>query len=199
MIRHAVQTAALLVLALAAPALAQAPDTPAFTQSIGGGAQWAYPTESGTELNGTPGIRGSWRGWFGPHVGIEGDFGWWKKSVSNDYRSPDFVVTGSSTLSVYNLAFNVLGGIPLGQRANIVFGGGPGWYFETGSSEVNYNGDRYAYSDTSHHFGVQTLADLEVRATGHVSVFGGMRAEWRDVRDWTSGVVYPITGMRFTF
>ena len=198
MIRHAIPAAALLVLALAAPALAQAPATAGFTQSIGGGAQWAYPTETGNELNGTPGVRASWRGWFNPHLGVEGDFGWWQKSVSHEYRSPDFVVTGTSDLSVYNLAFNVLGGIPVG-RATIVLGGGPGWYFENGNNDALINGERQTYSSSRNHFGLQSLADVEVRASDHVSVFGGMRAEWRNVRESSSGVVYPIAGLRFIF
>ena len=199
MIRHAVPAVALLVLALAAPALAQAPAAPGFTQSIGGGAQWAYPTESGTELNGTPGLRAAWRGWFSPHFGIEGDFGWWQKSQSQEYRDANFVVTGTTTLTVYNLAFNVLGGIPLGQRTTLVVGGGPGWYFEHGSAETLVNGDRQSFSTSQDHFGIQSIADVEVSVSQRVSIFGGVRAEWRDVRESSSGVIYPIAGARFVF
>lgn len=83
MLHRSVMLAGVLALAMAAPAAAQRqPEPPA--QSIGGGVQWVYPFEGGS-LSGTPGAQASWRRWFGPNLGVEGAFGWWRRSSSIEF------------------------------------------------------------------------------------------------------------------
>lgn len=205
--RTLILTAA-VALALAAPAAAQAPQQPSLGHSIAGGAQWAFPV-SDVDLKGSAGVNASWRYFTGPHLGIEGTFGWWQKNEKGQYHSdgfttPDGAVYGAMNatyeqrLSTYGLGFNVLGRIPIG-RAAIVMGGGPGYFIEHGDANANVNGTAYANSDTGNHFGVQGLAEVEVRATGRLSVFGGLRLELRDVRYADSGFAYPIVGLRLGF
>lgn len=207
--RHLVALWAVVALAIAAPAVAQAGREPPHRQSVGGGAQWAYPASSGGEITGTPGFAGSWRAWFGPHLGLEGEFGFWRRSRTHEFSSPGYQDplgfvnepvhgTAQNRLSTYSLGANVLGRIPI-RRAAIVLGGGPGLYAERFSYDVLVNERRDSGSSGSMHFGVQSLAELEFRITPHVNAFGGLRIELRDVRYVDSGVVYPTVGLRYAF
>ena len=205
---QSVLLSAILALALAAPAAAQTA-APQHRQSIGGGARWAYPLVEGGDITGTPGFSVSWRRWIGPHLGIEGALGVWRYSASEEYTH-DGYYTADGYVSqpvhasykghmwAYNLGLNVLGRIPAG-RASIVLGGGPGLFVEQARAESSFNENRYMSSMTHKHFGLQSLAELEVRITDRMAVFGGMHAEVRDVKVADSGVVYPVAGVRVGF
>ena len=199
MAHHSAVLAAVFALALAAPAAAQT-QGPRFMQSIGGGAQWAYPMTGDTGLDGTPGLTGSWRGWFTPHLGLEAEVGWWTKGQNFEYHEPGFDASASARMHAWSAGANVLGGIPIG-RATIVLGGGPAWYHENGSFEAIYNGERQADSLAANHFGLHSLAELEVHASSRLAIYGAVHAEWRDVKEGIvdSGVVYPTVGLRVRF
>jgi hypothetical protein len=198
---------AILVVALAVPAAAQQRSAPTRSQWIGGGAQWAYPVDA-QELSATPGLNVSVRRWIGPHFGIEGEFGWWQRSKSYQYRSPAYQtpdgvfgpieVLSTSRLATYNLGMNVLGRVPMG-RAAIVAGGGPGLFVEHGRSESLVNGTSNEWSATQTHFGLQSLVTLEVRVTDRLTAYGGFRTEMRNVRWVDSFVGYPTAGVRIGF
>ena len=200
-------------LLIAAPAAAQSRSGTGLGMSVDVGPQWAFPADD-PELKGATGLRASWRRWFGPHLGISADLGWWRKRVDSTFRSPGSDVPGGTvpsiegaarhSLSAYALGLGVLGRIPAG-RAAVILGGGPGWFHDRGAyeSRVSYDlgarEEQYSGHAGRNSFGVHMLAELEVRATGHMSVFGGMRSEVRDVRYWESGIVYPSAGIRFAF
>jgi outer membrane protein with beta-barrel domain len=198
--------AAILGLALAAPATAQ-PAT--FNQSIGGGAHFISAFDN-PDLRNEPGLNASWRYWAGNHLGVEASFNWFGHDRSTDFSMPSFTmpdgtitdpmhVSVSATSSWYGLGFNVLGRIPIGSRTSVVAGGGPGFYHERGRNEENFNGAMHVITGDASHFGLQGLTELEVRATDRLSVFGGMHIQWRDVRYPDAGFAYPIVGVRMGF
>jgi hypothetical protein len=163
---------------------------------------------------GAPGIKASWRAWFGPHVGIETGFGWWRRTITREFSSPGYQWPGGPTIpanhgtdkfgvTAYALGVGVLGRIPIG-RAAVILGGGPGWFYERSKSDtlVSYETgttNRYSGGASGTHFGVQTVMELEVRTTRRVSVFGGLRSEIRDARYLESMIAYPTAGIRVSF
>jgi hypothetical protein len=202
--------AALLALAAVMPAGAQSP-SPVFHQSVGSGIRWLYPIslEGSSDVNGSPGATASWRYWTGPHFGVEGAFGWWSKDHHGEYHSGGYMTPGGyvqdqvdmtyqSSLSYYGLGGNILGRIPIG-RAAVVAGGGPGFFVERGHYEQRFNGQRDSNTHTGHHFGVEGLMELEVRATDRFSVFGGLHVELRSIDNADSGFTYPVLGARMAF
>ena len=189
---------ALVSLALAVPAAAQ-PAPAGGAQSVSIGGQWAYPTTSGTELDGSPGLKGSWRGWITPHFGVEAQVGWWTKGMSEEYRDSAYQVSVHGRMHAWNIGANILGAIPVGRATTIVLGGGPGMFHENAGGTVTVNGASQTSSAGQNHFGLQSVMEVDVRASSHVSIFGGMHAELRDVRESDSGVLYPVAGVRFAF
>lgn len=205
MLHRSVMVAGLLALAVAAPAAAQSQPAPR-TQSIGGGVQFVYPIDGGY-INGTPGANASWRRWFGPNLGVEGAFGWWRRSTSTEFSSPavDNAYGGvpamegfsRSRMSAYSVGVNVLGRIPAGRVAVIV-GGGPGVFLDRSTYEARLNAQRFSGSANRRQFGLQMAAELEVMATDRVALFGGLRGEMRG-RDIEGLVGYPTVGVRVGF
>jgi hypothetical protein len=199
----------LLVLANGAAADAQPAKQPTPVQSIGGGAQWAYPIIEGGYLAASPGLTASWRRWMGPYLGIQGEFGWWRKTKSHDYQwegyqtpmgfvSEPVVGSDTSRFNGYSFGVNILGRIPIGRSA-IVAGGGPGLFHERGSFKSVFNGKRYSTTHAETHFGLQSLFTVEVAVNRRVSAFGGFRLEMRNVRWADSLVGYPTAGLRVAF
>jgi hypothetical protein len=121
--------------------------------------------------------------------------------MNDEFHDTSFSVTTSARLNAYNIGANLLGAVPFGSRAALVLGGGGGLYHEGGTAEAIVNGERSSFSNGRNHFGLQSLAELDVRASDRMSIFGGLHAEWRDVREgiMDASVIYPVAGVRFMF
>src|SRR5512139_2775143 len=162
MIHRSAMLAAMLIVAMAASVAAQ-PVQPARTQSLAAAAQWAYPVDGGP-LNGSPGLNLSYQWWFGRHLGVEGTFGWWRSTQSQEFHSPAFSGPGGSgtamdgysktELSAYSFGVNILGRAPMG-RAALIAGAGPGVFRERGRYDVRFNEEAFSGASTRTHFGVQ--------------------------------------------
>jgi hypothetical protein len=198
--RVAIEVVALGVL-LASAASAQTLADPVYPRSIDLGAQWSFPPGN-RGLSGTPGVKISWRRWYGHHLGSEAHAGWWRGETSWEFNSPEFQSRNTDAVTAYSVAIGILGRIPLG-RATVVLGVGPGWFHDRRDFEWRTNsasGEQHAAGgETQNSLGVHIVTEVDVRATRRMSVFGGFLSQVRNVRDRESSIVYPTAGLRFGF
>ena len=180
---------------VAGPAFAQTPqDAP--KQSIGGGARWAYPASTPL-AEGTLGLDVSWRGWFNRHAGLEVSVGNWRTTNTIDTREP--FRTFTEQVSSYSFGASVVGRIPVG-RVSFLVGGGPGYFMDVETNRVWVRDEFRSLTNTRGGFGAQIVAEVEVRATGNISVFAGVRNELRDITHGSeSAITNPTAGIRFSF
>ena len=194
-----------LVVLVAAPAAAQSAAHER-SHSIGGGAQWAPPYSGRGEA---PGVQASWRRWFSPHWGIGTDVRWGRKTTTREIDSaaqegPGGIQIGAQQgredrrLSSQGLAVGLLARASAG-RASFIAGAGPGLFVDRMAHDTHINEWHDAGESTFRSVGVQGLMEVDVRATARLSVFVGVRMEWRDLRDAEGSFAYPTAGLRFAF
>lgn len=201
-----VMTSMLVAVLVSTPAAAQ--DTPQgdYHQSISAGAQWALPH---TWRGEKPGVQVSWRHWISPRVGVGTDFRWWERNTTTDINtpaqvSPQGVVVPrmlgreERQISSYGFGVGLLARESFG-RLSLIGGAGPAFFVDRTKHDTEINGARNAGSTTYSTIGAQFGAELELRATNHLSAFVGFRFEWRDFRTSESSSGYPTAGVRFAF
>ena len=151
----------------------------------------------------------SWRRWISPRIGIGTDFRWWVRHTTTDTNSPAQVspqgvvvapmqVRDEREISSYGFGVGVVARESIG-RLSLIGGAGPGFFIDRTTHDTEINGTRNAGTQTHSTIGAQLLAEVEVRATRHVSAFVGLRAEWRDFRESESTSAYPTAGVRVSF
>ena len=188
------------------PAAAQPARDAAHDQSVGAGAQWALPF---TGRGDRPGVQASWRRWFSPRVGVGTDFRWWSRNTTEEFNSPAEERAGGVVIpavqrrvdrriSSYGFGVGVLAKGSTG-RLSFIGGAGPGFFVDSRTSETRANGTSDSGRSTLRSFGLHMLVEVDVRVTGRLSAFAGVRSELRDVRDLESSSGYPTAGVRFAF
>ena len=143
-----------------------------------------------------------------PYLGIGTDARWWRRHSVTEFNSPAQdgpsgvipAFQGRDERKIVSLGFGVAA-LARGSigRLSLVGGVGPGFYIDRTAHESRINDRHQARTDTQCSLGVQGLAELEVRVTGRVSGFAGLRIELRDVRYPDSTTGYPTAGVRFAF
>jgi len=201
-----VMTPMLVAVLVSTPVAAQTETAADHNQSISGSAQWAVPH---TWRGEKPGVQVSWRRWISPRVGVGTDFRWWVRRTTTDINSPAQVspqgvvvppMRGREEreISSYGFGVGILARESIG-RLSLIGGAGPGFFIDRTTHDTEINGARNAGTLAHSTIGAQLLAELELRATRHVSAFVGFRVEWRDFRESESGSGYPTAGVRVSF
>jgi hypothetical protein len=193
-----------LLLFCAVPAAAQpAPDPP--NQSIGVGAQWAPHSGRGE----APGVQVAWRRWFTPYLGVGTEFRWFQRDTAGEIDFPAQAAPGGVAVasqqgrddrrvSSHGFSGGLLARTSIG-RLTLIGGAGPGFFVERTRHDTVINGSRNAGSMTISSFGVQMLAEADLRVTNRLSAFAGLRMEIRDIRTMESSFGYPTAGVRVAF
>ena len=101
-------------------------------------------------------------------------------------------------ISSYGFGAGILARTIVG-RLSLVAGGGPGFFLDRSTHQTRINAAEHVGSTTVRSFGLSLLMELEVRATGHLSGYVGVRTELRDVRDSEGSFGYPTAGVRVAF
>ncbi len=195
-----------LAVVAATPAAAQPARGGQHDQSIGGGPQWALPFSGEGDK---PGVQTSWRRWFSARVGVGTDFRWASRNTMEEFnlpgqeRSQGVVIPSAQILVDQRIASYGFGVAALAKRAigrlSFIAGAGPGFFVERRSRETRADGRRDSGRSTLSSFGLHMLVEVDVRATGRLSAFIGLRDELRDLRHLESRFGYPTAGVRFAF
>ena len=199
---------ALLVLALlpANPVAAQPPAEPEHRQSLGAGVQWALPNAGRTV---TPGLQVSWRRWLSPRVGVGADvrFGVLDTTRAIDFpesTGPGGIIVRSQQgrervkVASHGYGFGIFARSRPG-RVTVTAGVGPGLFLDRRTHDTRINDWFSDGTEILGSLGAQGTVEIEVHATRRVSVFAGLRMEWRDVRDGERSSGYPAIGARVAF
>ena len=195
----------LLATIVAVPAAAQSPGGE-LNQSIDAGLQWSLLISAS---DATPGMQGSWRRWFSPHLGVGTDVRWGQKRTIREFDSPaqpgpDGVLIPAMQgredrrISSYAVGAGVLGRTVIG-RLSLIGGAGPGLFFDRSTHDARINAAQHAGSTTVRSIGLYGLMEMDVRAMRHLSAYAGLRIELRDVRYPDSSFGYPVVGVRVAF
>jgi hypothetical protein len=182
---------AVLTAALSSAASAQeGPDVS--TRQIGVGAQLSPLTE-------TIGPTVSFRAWRGP-LGVEAGLGLWKSRDIREYPGlPGARFTDVITRSAFTAGVTVLGRARSGRLAAIL-GVGPGLFALDTADRTSINGqERFTSSKSMRALGLQSVAELELRATSRFSGFAGLRIEIYELRHPEARAGTLAAGLRAGF
>jgi hypothetical protein len=146
----------------------------------------------------SPGLQGSWRRWFGPHLGVGADVRWKQLQSTDEGGPPGVDWVDDVTHTSYAVGGGLMGRLAAG-RLSLVAGAGPGVFVERRAHDTRANGILQSTAETYLRVGIQGLLEIDLRVTDRLAAFAGLHLEWRDLRSTESSSGYPAAGVRIAF